>query len=85
MRESGLLSTDAGGHVIVRGTIDALVRQSDGGVVVVEFKTGAPHVDHSEQLEMYVEAARAMFPGVAVTGRLIYPSAISLAGADGRD
>ena len=73
MRESGLLSADAGSHLIVRGTIDALVRQADGAVVVVEFKTGAPHVDHHEQLEMYVEAARAMFPGAAVTGRLIYP------------
>ena len=73
MRESGLLSTDGGSHLIVRGTIDALVRQADGAIVVVEFKTGAPHVDHHEQLEMYVEAARAMFPGAAVTGRLIYP------------
>jgi RecB family endonuclease NucS len=73
MRESGLLSTDGGGHLIVRGTIDALIRQSDGAIVVVEFKTGAPHVDHIEQLEMYVEAARAMFPRAAVTGRLIYP------------
>jgi ATP-dependent exoDNAse (exonuclease V) beta subunit len=73
MKESGLLSTDGGGHLIVRGTIDALVRQADGAIVVIEFKTGAPHVDHNEQLEMYVEAARAMFPGAAVTGRLIYP------------
>jgi hypothetical protein len=73
MRESGLMSADDGSHLIVRGTIDALVRQPDGAIVVVEFKTGAPHVDHNEQLEMYVEAARAMFPGAEVTGRLIYP------------
>jgi ATP-dependent exoDNAse (exonuclease V) beta subunit len=66
-------SAERTGQAIVRGTIDALVQQPDGSIVVVEFKTGAAHVDHNEQLALYVEAARTLFPGATVKGQLIYP------------
>ncbi len=56
----------------VRGTIDCLRRWPDGRVTVVEVKTGAPRPEHQAQLELYLEAARALFPGGQVDGRLLY-------------
>ena len=37
-----------------------------------KLKTGVPRPSHQRQLDIYVEAARALFPGVPVTGKLIY-------------
>jgi ATP-dependent helicase/nuclease subunit A len=56
---------------ILRGVIDCLIKHDDG-IEVVEFKTGCPHPAHRRQLDVYVEAARALFPGHKVRGRLIY-------------
>jgi ATP-dependent helicase/nuclease subunit A len=61
------------GPIVLRGTIDCLIRRADGSVVVVEFKSGTPRAFHQRQLDLYVEAARALFPGAGVKGRLIYP------------
>ena len=58
---------------VLRGMIDCLVRRADGSIVVVEFKTGAPSPAHQTQLDLYVRAARAMFPESTVTGRVVYP------------
>jgi ATP-dependent helicase/nuclease subunit A len=57
---------------VVRGAIDVLVQYGDGRVEVLEFKTGHPHSGHERQLALYVAAARAMFPGASVAGRVIY-------------
>jgi ATP-dependent helicase/nuclease subunit A len=64
-----------GGTVIVRGSIDCLAEQSDGRIVVVEFKTGRRRDWHAAQLDLYVRAARALFPGRPVERRLIYADA----------
>ncbi len=58
---------------VLRGTVDCLIRADDGRVTVVEFKTGHPRASHQSQLDVYVEAVRALFPGASVTGRLVYP------------
>ena len=58
--------------VVVRGVIDCLIRKCDGSVTVVEFKTGSPRELDRIQLELYVRAARSMFPDVPVDGRLVY-------------
>ena len=63
-----------GGPVFVRGVMDCLRRRPDGRVTVVEFKTGAARPEHESQLALYVEAARALFPGRPVDGRLLYLS-----------
>jgi ATP-dependent helicase/nuclease subunit A len=63
---------EAGSQQILRGTFDCLVRRADGGVTVLELKTGQPIPEHEQQLETYLTAARALFPGTAVEGRLIY-------------
>jgi ATP-dependent helicase/nuclease subunit A len=57
---------------IVRGTIDCVVGRTSGALDVLEFKTGRPHPSHDAQLQQYVEAVRSLFPGVAVTGWLVY-------------
>ena len=62
----------AGAQTILRGTFDCLVRRSDGVVTVLELKTGKPLPEHREQLDIYLAAARALFPGTAVEGNLIY-------------
>jgi ATP-dependent helicase/nuclease subunit A len=60
------------GDTIVHGTVDSLVCLSDG-VLVLEFKTGAPAPSHHRQVEVYLEAARGLFPGQDVRGVLVYP------------
>ena len=62
----------SGAPVIVRGTIDCLARGSDGRLTVLEFKTGSRRPEHQAQLDLYVVAARGLFPGAAVEGVLIY-------------
>ena len=59
--------------MILRGTIDCLIRRENGSVVVVEFKSGVPRAFHQSQLDLYVEAARRLFPAALVEGRLLYP------------
>jgi ATP-dependent helicase/nuclease subunit A len=61
-----------GDGTIVRGTIDCVVQRADEVIEVFEFKTGRPDDRHRQQLETYVEAARALFPGRVVEGHLIY-------------
>ena len=68
-----MLLADEGTPVILRGTIDCLIRRPEGSLTVVEFKTGRPRPSHQRQLDLYVAAARAVFPGAAVDGALVYP------------
>jgi ATP-dependent helicase/nuclease subunit A len=58
--------------VCLRGAVDCLVHRPDGTFVVLEFKTGRPRPEHERQLGLYVRAMAAVFPGVAVTGRVFY-------------
>jgi ATP-dependent helicase/nuclease subunit A len=58
--------------MIVRGTFDCLVRRRDGGILVLEFKTGYSKPEDAEQLSIYLAAARALFPGTSVEGHIIY-------------
>jgi ATP-dependent exoDNAse (exonuclease V) beta subunit len=60
------------GIVLLRGTIDCVVQKDDGSVVIVEFKTGRRAPWHQRQLDLYVQAVAALFPGAPVGGRLIY-------------
>jgi ATP-dependent helicase/nuclease subunit A len=67
------LQTDGpNGPVILRGIIDGLAIMPDNRVIVLEFKTGARHAAHEEQLALYLRAATELFPGRVVEGRLIY-------------
>jgi len=65
---------EEGGEVhVVRGTIDCLVPDGDR-LLVLEFKTGQPQPSHRRQLALYVDAVRAMAPGVPIDGHLVYAS-----------
>jgi ATP-dependent exoDNAse (exonuclease V) beta subunit len=57
---------------VVRGTIDCLVRTGPGEVSVVEFKTGRPRPEHAGQVALYATVAAQLFPGAAVSQKLIY-------------
>ncbi|MCX6539004.1 MAG: UvrD-helicase domain-containing protein [Acidobacteria bacterium] len=59
---------------IVRGVIDCLACAPSGEVVVIDFKTGVPRETDRRQLDVYVEAARGLFPDAPVRGVLVYPS-----------
>src|SRR5688572_26598703 len=62
----------ASSQLILRGTFDCLIQRRDGGITIVELKTGKPAPEHDQQLGVYLTAARAMFPGVPVEGKLVY-------------
>jgi hypothetical protein len=57
---------------IVRGVIDCLVRKPGGPWLIVEIKTGRPRADHERQLDLYLQAARALHPDDPVSGMLLY-------------
>ena len=59
-------------QTILRGTFDCLIRRRDGGITLLELKTGNPALEHERQLDVYITAARAMFPGMPVEGKLVY-------------
>jgi ATP-dependent helicase/nuclease subunit A len=59
-------------RTIVRGTIDCVAQRHDGVIEVFEFKTGRQEAAHHQQIDTYVEAARALFPGCRVEGHLVY-------------
>ena len=59
-------------QTILRGTFDCLIRRRDGGITLLELKTGKPAPEHERQLDIYITAARAMFPGMPVEGKLVY-------------
>jgi ATP-dependent helicase/nuclease subunit A len=69
-REVPFTIASAGG--LMRGTIDCLVRGSNGTMTVLEFKTGRPLAAHLDQLEVYRSAAVRLFPDLQVDARLIY-------------
>jgi ATP-dependent helicase/nuclease subunit A len=58
---------------VLRGTVDCLIRGTDGSMTVLEFKSGQPRASHRAQLDVYVRAVQRLFPDTPVTGRLIYP------------
>ena len=70
----------AGDATILRGTIDCLATHAEGRVTVFEFKTGRRMPEHRAQLEIYLSAARVLFPGRAVEGQLIYGNQTTLGG-----
>ena len=67
------LTTGSAPAHIVRGVIDCLACTQSGEVVVIDFKTGAPRETDRRQLDIYVEAARGLFPDAPVRGLLVYP------------
>ena len=61
--------------VVLRGTIDCLIRTASERMMVLEFKTGRPRDDHRVQLELYRRAAERLFPALSVDAQLVYSGA----------
>lgn len=62
----------SGSRTVLRGTFDCLVRSADSRITILELKTGRPSPRHREQLDIYLSAARALFPEAVVDGSLVY-------------
>jgi ATP-dependent helicase/nuclease subunit A len=58
---------------LIRGVVDCLVVAPDGGVTVVEFKTGRPRPEHEAQAAVYKEAIAALFGADRVIVKIVYP------------
>ncbi|MFI5177633.1 MAG: UvrD-helicase domain-containing protein [Vicinamibacterales bacterium] len=58
---------------VFRGAIDCLVMASDGGVTVLEFKTGRPRPEHDAQAALYGEAIGALVGPGRVAVKIVYP------------
>jgi len=58
--------------VVLRGTIDCLIRTASDRMMVLEFKTGRPRDDHRVQLDLYRQAAERLFPALSVDAQLVY-------------
>jgi ATP-dependent helicase/nuclease subunit A len=65
-------STRADDGSVIRGTIDCLIRDPEGKITVLEFKTGLPRDEHRAQLDLYKTAAERLFPGSPVDVHLVY-------------
>jgi RecB family exonuclease len=57
---------------IIRGAIDCLIRQKDGSIRILEFKTGRRRDEHLRQAEFYKRAAAAVFPGSMIVIDVLY-------------
>jgi ATP-dependent helicase/nuclease subunit A len=60
------------GDRVVRGVIDSLVLLPER-VVVIDYKTGGSRPEHKMQMELYLEAARLLFPERQAEGLVYYP------------
>jgi ATP-dependent exoDNAse (exonuclease V) beta subunit len=57
---------------IVRGTIDCVVETAPGAFTVLEFKTGRERPEDSQQVQLYLQALRQVFPGALIDARVVY-------------
>jgi ATP-dependent helicase/nuclease subunit A len=57
---------------IIRGAIDCLIRNADGSIRILEFKTGRRRDEHLRQAEIYRRAAEAIFADTIVTVDVLY-------------
>jgi ATP-dependent helicase/nuclease subunit A len=57
---------------IVRGTIDCLVETAPGAFTVLEFKTGRERPEDTQQVQLYLQALKQVFPGAPINARVVY-------------
>ena len=63
---------------IVRGTIDCVVETAPGAFTLLEFKTGRERPEDRQQVQLYLQAARRLFPGASIEARVVYAAGESL-------
>jgi ATP-dependent helicase/nuclease subunit A len=63
---------------IVRGTIDCVVETAPGAFTLLEFKTGRERSEDRQQVQLYLQALRRLFPGSSIDARVVYAAGQSL-------
>ena len=63
---------------IVRGTIDCVVETAPGAFTLLEFKTGRERLEDRQQVQLYLQALRRLFPGSSINARVVYAAGQSL-------
>ena len=58
--------------MLLRGTIDCLIRTAPDRLTLLEFKTGRPREEHRLQLDLYRRAAGRLFPDAEIDTQLVY-------------
>jgi ATP-dependent helicase/nuclease subunit A len=57
---------------IVRGTVDCLIESASGVFTLLEFKSGRERPEHRQQVQMYLQALRQVFPGAVMDAWVVY-------------
>ena len=57
---------------IVRGTFDCVVEKAPGALTLFEFKTGRERVEDRQQVELYLQALRYLFPTASIDALVVY-------------
>jgi len=57
---------------IVRGTFDCVVETAPGAFTLLEFKTGRERLEDRQQVELYLQALRQLFPGASIDALVVY-------------
>jgi ATP-dependent helicase/nuclease subunit A len=57
---------------IVRGTFDCVVETAPGALTLLEFKTGRERSEDRQQVELYLQALRYLFPSASIDARVVY-------------
>jgi len=60
---------------IVRGTVDCLIESASGVFTLLEFKSGRERPEHRQQVQMYLQALRQVFPGAVMDAWVVYTGA----------
>ena len=63
---------------IVRGTIDCVVETIPGAMTLIEFKTGRERPEDRQQVQLYLQALRQVFPGASINARVVYAAGESV-------
>ena len=57
---------------IVRGTFDCVVETAPCALTLLEFKTGRERLEDRQQVELYLQALRKLFPNASIDALVVY-------------
>lgn len=57
---------------IIRGTFDCVVETAPGAFTLLEFKTGRERLEDRQQVELYLQALRYLFPSASIDALVVY-------------
>jgi hypothetical protein len=63
---------------IIRGTFDCVVETAPGAFTLLEFKTGRERLEDRQQVELYLQALRYLFPSASIDALVVYAAGKSV-------